>query len=101
MKYKLSASTRAAKKFMITIPEGQVIHFGASGYDDYTTLGNEDREKRKARYISRTASQPQEDITSAAFWALNLLWNKPTITKSIKDIEERYGIKIQRQTPPI
>jgi hypothetical protein len=91
MKYKLSASTRAAKKYMVTTPEGRIIHFGGAGYDDYTTHKDE---ARKARYLSRTASQPQNDITSAAFWALNLLWNKQTINESIKDIEERYRIKI-------
>ena len=94
MKYELSPSTRAAKKFMIATPEGKVIHFGAKGYEDFTTTRDE---KRKERYLSRTASQPQNDISSAAFWAVNLLWNKETITDSIKDIEERYGINIKRR----
>jgi len=76
---------------MVTTADGKVIHFGAAGYDDYTTHKDE---ARKSRYLSRTASQPQNDITSAAFWALNLLWNKQTINESIKDTEERYRIKI-------
>jgi len=79
---------------MVTTADGKVIHFGGAGYDDYTTHKDE---KRKVRYLSRTASQPQDDITSAAFWALNLLWNKQTINESIKDIEKKYGIKIQRK----
>jgi hypothetical protein len=94
MEYTIGPSSRAAKKYMVTTPTGKVIHFGAAGYDDYTTHKDE---KRKARYLSRTASQPQDDIRSAAFWASNLLWNKETINESIKDIQERFKIKIQRK----
>jgi hypothetical protein len=94
MKYTLTKSNRKNKKYMVTTADGKVIHFGGAGYDDYTTHKDE---KRKVRYLSRTASQPQDDITSAAFWALNLLWNKQTINESIKDIEKKYGIKIQRK----
>ena len=28
------------------------------------------------------------------FWAHNLLWNKPTLSASIKDTENRFKIKI-------
>jgi hypothetical protein len=94
MKYTLTESNRKNKKYMVTSPDGKVIHFGGAGYDDYTTHKDE---KRKARYLSRTASQPQDDIRSAAFWASWVLWNKETIKDSIKDIEDRYNIKIQRK----
>jgi hypothetical protein len=91
MKYTIEPSSRAAKKYMVKSSDGKVIHFGGAGYDDYTTHKDE---KRKARYLSRTASQPQNDITSAAFWARWVLWNEPTIKESIKDIEKKYGINI-------
>jgi len=55
MKYTIEPSSRAAKKYMVTTADGKVIHFGGAGYDDYTTHKDE---KRKARYLSRTASQP-------------------------------------------
>ena len=28
------------------------------------------------------------------FWSLNLLWNQPTLTGSIRDIQRKYGIKV-------
>ena len=34
------------------------------------------------------------DPNYAGFYALNLLWNKPTLQASINDTEKRYIIKI-------
>jgi len=96
MKYTLTKSNRKNKKYMVTTADGKVIHFGGAGYDDYTTTRDE---KKKKNYIARHA--PREDWTrngmnTAGFWSRWVLWNEPSIKESIKDIEERYGIKIRR-----
>jgi len=96
MKYTIEPSSRAAKKYMVKSSDGKVIHFGGAGYDDYTTTRDE---KKKKNYIARHA--PREDWTrngmnTAGFWSRWVLWNEPSIKESIKDIEERYGIKIRR-----
>jgi len=36
-----------------------------------------------------------ENLKTASYWALNLLWNKHTIEDAIKDIEQRQNIKIK------
>lgn len=93
--YKLYDSTRADKKFMVITPSGHKVHFGATGYEDFTTHHDE---QRKERYIAR--HQHNEDWTStgletAGFWSRWLLWNKPTIVESINDIDHNFGIAIE------
>jgi len=73
------------------------IFFGANGYMDYTLYYKEDREKaqiHKKAYIARH-SKSNEDwsvtgIETAGFWARWLLWNQPTIKKSLIDIKQKF-----------
>ena len=93
--YKLYDSTRADKKFMVITPQGKKVHFGAAGYEDYTTHKDDER---KQRYISR--HQHNEDWTASGldtpgFWSRFLLWNKVTIFESIIDIDNRFCIEIE------
>jgi hypothetical protein len=87
-KIKLEEGT-GTHKWKITI-DGKVIRFGARGYTDYT-LGA--TKKQKENYIKRHESKEdwsENGIYTAGFWSRWLLWNKPTITDSIKDIERRF-----------
>jgi hypothetical protein len=95
--YELRPSTRKEKKWMITTPQGKIIHFGASGYDDFTIHRNIERMNN---YTSR--HKPRENwnksgINSAGFWSKWLLWNKPSLTSSIRDTEQRFNIKIVKK----
>ena len=89
--YKLERSTRKNKKFAIN-----GIHFGDSRYEDFTSHKDE---KRKSNYLSRHAKREnwtKSGINTAGFWSRWILWNKPTLHKSIEDIEKRFNIKIKR-----
>ena len=82
----LSKSDRAAKKYMVRL-NNKTIHFGASGYDDYTTHKDP---QRKARYLARHRNNEDwNDPETAGFWARWLLWNKPSIKDSIADLKHR------------
>ena len=94
-KYILEKSKRKNKKFVIIMNGNMKHHFGDSRYSDYTIHRDDERKKR---YLTRTSSQPQNDIHSSAFWAKNLLWNQPTLSESIKDVEKKFGIKIINKT---
>ena len=94
MVYTLQKSNRKNKKFVI-IMDKMKHHFGDSRYEDYTIHKNIER---KNRYLKRTSNQPQDNIHSPSFWALNLLWNKPTLEQSIKDVEKKFKIKIINKT---
>ena len=68
----------------------KTIHFGATGYEDFTTSKDE---KRKASYLARHKTSEDwtlSGIDSDGFWARWLLWNKPSITASIRDINQRF-----------
>ena len=95
MSYALQKSTRRDKKYSITTPDEKIIHFGATGYEDYTTHKDP---KRKQRYIARHKSREdwtKSGINTAGFWAYHLLWNKPSLVESIKDTEKRFNIRIK------
>ena len=64
------------------------INFGATGYEDYTT--HKDKE-RKEKYLARHRKHEQwNNPLTASFYATNTLWNKPTITESIRDTNKRF-----------
>ena len=82
-------SSRAGKKWMAKV-NNKTVHFGATGYEDFTTSKDE---KRKASYLAR--HKTSEDWTlagvdTAGFWARWLIWNKPSITASNRDINQRF-----------
>ena len=90
MNYILSKSNRKNKKYQVTIPDNKIIHFGDSRYEDFTTHKDPGR---KENYLKRhTVSN---DLNTASFWAANLLWNKSSLSSSIKDIEKRFNIRIK------
>jgi len=90
--YTLSKSTRKDKKWMIETPEGKTIHFGASGYEDYTMHKNL---ARKTSYIVRhQLNENWNDLNTAGAWAKNLLWSEPTLEESIKKMKSKFEIKI-------
>jgi hypothetical protein len=73
--------------------DGHTIQFGAKGYTDYTL--SQDNEKKK-NYISRHKDREdwtKNGIYTAGFWSRWLLWNKPTIASSLKDIKKRFDLK--------
>ena len=89
MQISIQKSTRAGKKYMAKVGE-KTLHFGALGYQDFTTSRDE---KRKTSYLAR--HKTSEDWTlagvdTAGFWARWILWNKPSITASISDINQRF-----------
>ena len=89
----LSNSNRDGKKYKAVV-DGKTIHFGAEGYDDYTT--SKDVEKRKNYLLRHKVREnwTKSGIKTAGFWSRWLLWNEPTLGASIKDIERRFNVKI-------
>jgi hypothetical protein len=84
---------KAPHKWTATFPNGKRVSFGASGYEDYTT--HHDAE-RMNRYLKRhKTTENWNDPYTAGYWARWLLWNKPTLTEAIKDIEKRLKMKIK------
>ena len=91
----LAKSNRSDKKYMVRV-ENKTVHFGARGMSDFTI--HKDPE-RKQRYIARHKKREnwtKSGIKSAGFWSLHLLWNKSSLQSSIKDIENKFNVKIKK-----
>ena len=76
---------------MTALENGPIVHFGATGYQDFTEHGDE---KRKASYLARHEARETwtlQGIKSAGFWARWILWNKRSLTASIADVNKRFG----------
>jgi hypothetical protein len=70
------------------------VHFGATGYQDYTQHKDE---ARMRNYLVR--HRAREDWTArglrtAGFWSRWLLWNKPSLRASAADISRRFGVRV-------
>lgn len=81
---------------MVTI-DGKTIHFGATGYSDYTQHKDG---KKMTRYLERHKrggeNWKKSGIKTAGFWSRWLLWNKPTLAASKQDMTARFKIRFSR-----
>lgn len=88
--YTLTKSKSKNKKW--NIKNGKTINFGQKGYEDFTIHKDPNRKKN---YINRHKKREDwNDLNTAGAWSKGLLWNKSTLNKSIKDMENRFNINI-------
>ena len=86
----IEKSTRKDKKYMATLNSNKHIHFGQTGYSDYSQHKDDER---KQRYIARHKANEdwtKSGIDTAGFYSKHVLWNKPTISQSITDLNSKY-----------
>ena len=87
MKIVIRRSSKRNKKFAADV-NGRTVRFGDPKYDDFTTHKNS---KRKKLYIARhRKNENWDDMKTAGFLAKNVLWNQPTLQKSVNDLNKRY-----------
>lgn len=90
MKAELSKSNAKNKKYKVILIDAdkkRTIHFGDSRYDDFTTHKDP---KRKESYIARHGAQSNfDDPFTASYWSRWILWSKPTIEASVRDLRKR------------
>ena len=89
MQIVITPSHLPTKKFEARIDGQKSIHFGARGMPDSTI--HQDPE-RKERYLKRHRGMGEDwnNPLTAAFYATNLLWNKPSLAESIRDTNRRF-----------
>ena len=95
----LQKSRKPGKKYMVLV-DGKTVHFGASGMSDYTK--HKDRE-RMSRYLARHGrggeTWSKSGLKTAGFWSRWLLWNKPTISGSKRNISSRFNVTFKSGWP--
>lgn len=92
----LKKSPRKDKKFMITFlmnNKQKIVHFGASGYMDYTLFKDlETANRRKKAYLNRHKKDRIYDPITPGALSYWILWNKRTVQESLKDYLKRFNI---------
>ena len=84
----IKPSSKKEKKYDAVIDGSKTVSFGQAGASDYTLHKNPNRKK-----LYENRHKKNEDWSNpltAGFYAKNSLWNKPTITESIKDTNKRF-----------
>jgi hypothetical protein len=68
----------------------KTTHFGAAGYEDFTTHGDEERRRR---YVARhQAREHFDDPVTAGALSRWILWNKRSAAASIADYRRRFRL---------
>lgn len=91
----IGKSTRAGKKMMAIFYDMnkkkiKTTHFGQENASDYTIHGDLNR---KVNYLSRHETREDwNDYMSSGCLSKYILWNKPSLTESIKDYLNRFKL---------
>ena len=92
MTYILRKSDKKEKKYMMEMPDDDMIHyFGATGYEDYTTHKDEDRAKL---YRKRHRKDRINNKHTAGALSWFILWSAPSIRQGIKNYEKRFNVNV-------
>ncbi len=82
------------KRYTAIFEDGSSVSFGSPNHQNFTIHKNPER---KRLYIGRHEAKEnwsKSGIKTAGFWSRWLLWNLPTLSQSIRDIENKLNIKI-------
>ena len=86
----ISKSDRKDKKYKAVVNGSKTIHFGAKGYEDYTMHKDNERKQNYINRHKRNEDWNASGVDTAGFYAKHILWNKPTITGSIRDVNKKF-----------
>jgi hypothetical protein len=73
-KAKIGLSTKKNKKYMVTRPDGKIVHFGQMGYQDFTRHKDKTRRKNYLTRSRKIRGNWKSDKYSPNNLSINLLW---------------------------
>lgn len=91
-------SKKADKKYSVYAYDGKttkLVHFGASGYEDFTTHKDFERKKRYIARHEKNENWDKSGIFTAGFWSAWILWNKPTFESSVKNVQNNFNLIVK------
>ena len=92
----ITKSKRKNKKYdLLDTDKKYLLSFGDSRYQDYTMHKNDDRKKTTIYPGTEKKITRKKNIRSAAFMSAHLLWGKPTLQASIRDVNKRFNINVK------
>lgn len=87
------------KKYSVYASDGKtkkLVHFGATGYSDYTKHGDDDRKKLYIQRHKTNEDWLKSGLFTAGFWSRWVLWNLPTITQSVKNVQQKFNLPVNQ-----
>ena len=70
----------------------KTVHFGATGYQDFTTNGG--NEQKRIEYINRHfKNEDWEDYMTSGALSRYILWQYPQLERSINSYMKRFNLK--------
>ena len=101
---KIVKSTKADKKMMAVFEDcntgrEKTVHFGSKGMSDYTKHKDKERMRRYTTRHKARENWRKSGIKTAGFWSKWLLWNKPSIGGSKKDISSKFNVTFKSGWP--
>lgn len=87
------------KKLSVYASDGKttkLVHFGATGYSDYTKHHDPARKKRYLDRHKQNENWAKSGLFTAGFWARWVLWNHHTIESSVKDVQKRFNLPVKQ-----
>ena len=93
----IQKSPKKDKKLMATNGK-RTVHFGATGYSDYTR--HKDPE-RKQRYINRHKGEDwsKSNMLSPAWMSRYILWEEPSLEKAVQKMDKKHKEKFVLKKP--
>jgi hypothetical protein len=91
--FQLFESEAINKKYKVIIYQNgskvKTLNFGDNRYKDFIEYNKIDKKlanQRKRLYLIRHQNEDFNNFLTASYWSKNILWNKPTLELSIKNI---------------
>ena len=88
---KLESAGDKKHKYIAYFADGRKTKFGAYGFEDFTTLTHKDIERRDRYRVRHKKDLETKDPYRAGYLSYYILWNKPTLTESVKDYNKLFG----------
>ena len=72
-----------------------LLSFGHSQYSDYTIHKDQTRQQRYISRHKKNEDWEKSGIYTAGFWSKILLWSKPSLDASIRDVNKRFNTNVK------
>ena len=82
-------------KFVVKLTDKSkiyTVYFGAKGYSDYTITKDKDKKRNYIERHNKREDWTASGVLTAGFWSRWILWNKPTLMGSVKDVIEKFHL---------
>jgi hypothetical protein len=90
-------SALPGKKYSVYASDGKkikLIHFGAKGYEDFTTHKDEERRKKYIKRHEAKENWGRSGLFTAGFWSRWILWNLPSQKESISYTQQFFYLPV-------